>query len=66
MDQNKEVIKKFVAMLAFLSIAVSIFLLAPPASRLFVALLALPVESLILVSLFDNDRRRSTTNQNQF
>jgi len=59
MDQNKEVLRKLGALFAFLAIAASVFFFAPPASRLFVALIALPIESLILVSLFSDNGRRS-------
>ncbi len=51
MDTRKLIARKIFALIALFAIAAAVFELAPPATRLVVALLALPLETAIIVSL---------------
>jgi hypothetical protein len=52
METRKLIARKLFALLAFVAIAAAVFVLAPPQTRLVVSLFALPLETLIVASLF--------------
>lgn len=58
MEQRNDILRKSVALISAVAIAAAVFLLAPPASRLFVALLALPLEVMIVSSFRGDSRER--------
>jgi uncharacterized membrane protein HdeD (DUF308 family) len=57
-DTKKLIARKVMAFIAIVSIAAAVLVLAPPATRLVIALLALPIEMLIVASLFSDSRRQ--------
>ena len=56
--ESKEFARKAIALVALLAIAAAVLILTPPGLRLVVALLALPLETLILTSLNGGSGRR--------
>jgi hypothetical protein len=56
--ESKEFARRAIALVALLVIAAAVLIITPPGLRLVLALLALPLETLILTSLIGGSARR--------